>query len=337
MDNLLGAILPQDFADIGMLLHGVCVLSGENAGPADVIVSLLLSLLVSLSNIDEFFLADLLLEGSAIPFDMFDGFLQDLELELGVGEWAPNTPDDAMLILIWQVIRNMFHYASNSWEAVRQAVGAQFDEDDDTFAYVLAWVTVLYLKNMVELNTEETEANLAKANGAVSKQTRPENTSANEKLFDLNTVETALKFFRLDKFEGNVVELDAEDLAATFDLSESEYVLQELLEPLQDRLIEMKRANEEDSGLGAVVTVMSAVSSSSSGGCGTKPPAFANNYLHPMKTTAYKSVTGLRAFGAIRIDADGGLDIRSHAGIDFRINNNSNADVYAATAGIANV
>jgi hypothetical protein len=255
MQNLLDSILPKDFPDVGLMLH--YVLFNEDATPADLLIFTFLSLVLETATADSFELANLLYVFAAqdpVELEEMLNIEPEVEEELD--------PSDSNVIAN-RVLRSLIRYCLTFWNAVRADVGVEFGPEDNTFPYILAWVTTLYLQNLGQLNGEETELVTEKANSAVSKQTRLEMEANDRKILNESAIDTANKVLAIEKFIALDAEFVSKESAETFNVSigfpDSKYTLEELVAPLemQQRAEEMFETQQaENTGADEVVDAL---------------------------------------------------------------------------------
>ena len=195
MQALLDAILAQDMADFGALIRGVLLRKG--ATPDDLLLLTLASLILNgdTEEIDVVGLADALRTIASFPleesFSELEGLVGLIGTELEVS--------NELIASASRILENFIRYCLESWEAIDQEAGELFGENDDTFEYVLAWVTALYVQNFAELNEEETS--MSKSGGAVSKQERQEREAAAKQLVTGAELNAVIESFNLDSLE----------------------------------------------------------------------------------------------------------------------------------------
>jgi len=195
MQALVDAVLAQDMADFGVLLHSL--LLHKDATPDDILMVLLSCLLLggNIEGSDVVSLADVLRTITSFPLE--ESFAE-LEKLMGlIGEELEFS--DELIAAASRILENLIRHCLKSWETIDQEVGSLFAEEDDTLEYVLAWVTALYAQNFVALNAEE--PSMVKAGDVVGKQERQERGVAVKKLVTENELDTVIESFSLDRLE----------------------------------------------------------------------------------------------------------------------------------------
>jgi len=207
MQALLDSILAQDIADLGTLFHNV--LLAEDANPVDLIVLLLIVMLldsVDLEELDGFSvyeLAEILRTlasfSSGDVLDELDEVLDEVsdEEETGI---SIEMGDVELNDVVDRVLKNVLLHFMGGWDSIREETEALFEEEDDTLDYVLAWVTALYIQNIVALNAEEPVP--VKSGAALTKATKLNGGNAPAKrILDEFELEPVIDSFHLDSYE----------------------------------------------------------------------------------------------------------------------------------------
>jgi len=192
MQALIDAIMVQDLADLGVMLHGILLRKGVIA--EDLLIFSLLSILLSNEDADEYELVGFLRALNSVPTDELFAELDELEEAL-----KAEAEEDSLGQVSGRVLKNLAQYFLTSWEAIGQRVDGLFGEGDNTLSHVLPWVTALYLKNLAELNADELVLN--KSRDVVTKEMRQNYTPAEKELIEQPNLEAAFEAFALDNSE----------------------------------------------------------------------------------------------------------------------------------------
>jgi hypothetical protein len=276
LDILLNAIMPLDLPDLGAILRGV--LLRKDVIPDDILVFSLLGMILDAEadNINETILADTfrLLNTYSVDELLNEVDLAQAFIDVGLLS-APSgleeSDPEAVGMPTARVVGNFLRYFIESWDCIRKQAGDCFDSE--TLDYILAWVSALYIKNLAELNADESAYDLAKSNTPLSKAEMATYERPTCELIKESNISNIAEHFHLENSPiynsiniGNYIEnyyATDGDISESVDFTEVFRVPMDLLSIL---LIENESENPGEfsilrSAIGMASTVMSSASS----------------------------------------------------------------------------
>jgi len=198
MQTLVDAIMVQDMADLGGMVHSL--LLREDVTTDDVVVFSLLCTLLNENPGEQGIITFVDTLRTIASFPSEERFTELEKLGELVEQALGEMEDVGFVTSAGRIVKGFANHFLEKWDAITLETGELFEEEDDTLERVLSWVTLLYIQNLAALNAEEISMGI-KSNAAVSKRERLDNKAVARQVVTEEKMDAVIETFSLDKTE----------------------------------------------------------------------------------------------------------------------------------------